>query len=108
MGKERLWYYSIFVGTAWFFIPIGAIKTKNPLMFAGLVPMSFSWAFQYDMFYGNLQLRATKEAARLIKEEPERFYLPGNNGICTVEQYRKIMNIPQSYVEPNRSIFPNN
>ena len=81
MGKERFWYYSVFVGTMYVLLPIGAIKTKNPAMIVGLFPMSVGWTFQYDMLYGDMQVRARKEAARLIKEEPERFFLPEGNGI---------------------------
>ena len=50
-------------------------------MLAPLIPLSFGWTFQYDMFYGNLMVRARKEAERMIREEPERFYLPEGSGI---------------------------
>jgi hypothetical protein len=48
--------------------------------------MSFSFAFQYDLFYGNMQIRAQKEAERLIREEPGRFFLPEGNGILTIRE----------------------
>lgn len=38
--------------------------------------------------------RIRKEAGRLIKEEPERFYFPEGSGVVTDnEEYKKIMNI---------------
>jgi hypothetical protein len=46
--------------------------------------MSFSFAFQYDLFYGNMQIRAQKEAERLIREEPGRFFLQEWNGILSI------------------------
>ena len=43
---------------------------------APIVPLGVLWAFQYDLYYGNMQIRVQEEAARMIKEEPERFFLP--------------------------------
>ena len=63
------------------FLPIGAIKKHNPALLGPLVPMGIAWLFQYDMFYGNLMLRARREAAKSIKEEPERYFLPEGTGI---------------------------
>ena len=97
MAKERFWYYSLFVGLVWFFVPIGAIKTKNPAMLVPVVITGFGWAFQYDMCYGNLFLRAQKEAERMIKEEPERFFLPQGTGIVEQKQYNKLLGIPENY-----------
>ena len=83
MGKQSFSYYSIFVGTLWLILPIAAIKKHNPALLGPLFPMSIAWTYQYDMFYGTLQLRAQKEAARLIKEEPERFFLPNGNNMLS-------------------------
>ena len=82
-GKERFWYYSLFVGSLALILPLAAIKQKDPKFIAGLVPMSLMWAFQYDMFYGNLNIRAQREADRLIQNEPERFFLPKGNMMFT-------------------------
>ena len=49
------------------------------------------------MLYGNLFLRAQKEAARLIKEEPERFYMPEGNGLVDESKYKQILNIPANH-----------
>ena len=71
------------MGLAYTFLPIGAVVTKNPKLLFPLVPMGCAWSFQYDMFYGNLQIRALKEAERMLREEPERFFLPANSGIIS-------------------------
>ena len=62
-----------------------------------LLPMSFSVVFQYDMFYGDMHIRARKEAERLIKEEPERFFLPNGNGILNQQEYNKLIGLPEEY-----------
>ena len=49
------------------------------------------------MFYGNLMVRARKEAERMIKEEPERFFLPEGTGILEQKDYNKVMGIPENY-----------
>ena len=81
VGKERFKYYSAFVGLAYFFVPIAVLKTHKPAMLVPLAPLTIGWLFQYDMFYGNLMLRAQREAARSIREEPERYFLPPGTGI---------------------------
>ena len=58
MGKERFHYYAVFYSIVMTFLPIGAFKTHNPKMLIPLVPMTFTFLFQYDMFYGNMQIRA--------------------------------------------------
>ena len=49
------------------------------------------------MFYGNLMVRARKEAERMIREEPERFYLPEGSGIIEQKEYNKVLGIPANY-----------
>ena len=44
-----------------------------------------------------MQLRARKEAGRMIKEEPERFFLPEGNNMLTQAEYNKIIGIPEDY-----------
>ena len=61
-------------------------------MLIPLLPISLLWAFQYDLFYGNLPLRAQKTAAALIAHEPERFNLPAGSGIVRDQaHYDEIM-----------------
>ena len=89
IGKERFMYYSFFVGTAMLFLPIAAFKTHNPGLVGPLFPMTVAWSFQYDMYYGNLMIRAQKEAARLIRDEPERFFLPEGSRIIDQADYNE-------------------
>ena len=49
------------------------------------------------MTYGNLMVRARKEAERMIKEEPERFYLPEGSGIIEQKEYNRLLGIPENY-----------
>lgn len=45
------------------------------------------------MFYGNKQFRIQKEAARLLREEPERFYLPEGNNVYSRDLYKQDINL---------------
>ena len=83
MGRERFRYQCYLYGLAFTFLPIIAIIKKNPQVCFPLFPFSAIIGFQYDMLYGNMQVRIQKEATRLMKEEPERFYMPQGNGIVT-------------------------
>ena len=78
-------------------MPIAAYKTKKPQLLISLLPMSCVVAFQYDMLYGNMHLRIQKEAARLIKEEPERFFMAEGNGLVTQQQYLEMMGLQTDF-----------
>ena len=97
MGKERMHYLSALIAVLAVFGPIAAHKTKNPAMVAPLFPLGLLWVYQYDMYYGNMQIRVQQEAARLIREEPERFFLPSSSGIIDQKGYNKIVGIPENY-----------
>ena len=97
IGKERFMYYSFLVSLAFTFLPIFAVVFKKPQMLVPLVPMGFSWTYQYDILYGTLMLRAQKEASRMIREEPERFFLPRGTGIVEQGQYNRIVGLPAGY-----------
>lgn len=66
LGRQRFWYYQWFVIVAAFGLTLGAIAKKDPKLMGPLVPFGFAYAFQYDMFYGNMMERAQAEAEILI------------------------------------------
>ena len=74
-------YLTAFLGIYVCILPFAMHKTHNPALVGPLVPFSILWAFNYDLYYGNMQIRVQKEASRLIREEPERFFLPEGTGI---------------------------
>ena len=49
------------------------------------------------MLYGTMMVRAQREAERLIKHEPERFFLPPNSGIISQKEYNKLIGAPEDY-----------
>ena len=97
LAKERFHYYSAFVGLLYSVLPIAAVKNRNPALLFPLVPVSFAWAFQYDMAYGDMMIRAQKDASRMIKEEPERFFMPQGNGMVSQKEYNQIVGLPENY-----------
>jgi hypothetical protein len=70
-----------------------AILKKNPMAMFPLVPIGFTYAFQYDMFYGNMLERAQQEADQLLIEHPMKFVLPAHSGIVSTEEYYRIIGI---------------
>ena len=58
LGRERLWYFEKFVTVAAICLTGLALKKKDIRAIFPLVPFSFAYAFQYDMFYGNMMERA--------------------------------------------------
>lgn len=71
----------------------GAILRKNPQLGAPIVPLSFAYAFQYDMLYGNMFERAQVVADDLLVQDPNKFLLPAHSGIVTPAEYNKIIGI---------------
>jgi hypothetical protein len=61
-----------------------AILKKDPRPMIPLVPIGFAYAFQYDMFYGDMLERAQKEADKLLVEYPMKFVLPAHSGIVSI------------------------
>merc|ERR1712072_496945 len=90
MARERLGYYSKFYWTVLPLCIFGAFKKKTPVTLAPLLPLSFAYAFQYDMAYGcpllgePMMVRARKNAEDIIKEEYHYLNLP--NGLPTIEE----------------------
>jgi hypothetical protein len=91
LGKDRFLFYSAFLGLASIGCILGFKKSKNPSALAPLLPFSFAWIYQYDMYYGNKMQRVKKEAERMIREEPELFLPARNNLLITEEEYKRIM-----------------
>lgn len=93
MGRQTFKYYSGFYYTVAFLCTVGAIKTKNPKLIIPLIPLSFVYAFQYDMCYGDMMERAIKEADALIVDNPYKFYLPDHSGIVSIPEYERILGL---------------
>lgn len=74
---------------------IGAIVKKDPKLAGPLVPLSFAYAFQYDMCYGDMMERAIATSDSLLVNNKEKFVLPDNSGIVTREEYRRIVGLPE-------------
>jgi hypothetical protein len=83
LGRERLWYYQYFVILATIGLTGAAIHKRDARVLFPLVPLTFAYAFQYDMFYGNMLERAQVVADQLIIENPLKFALPAHSDIVS-------------------------
>lgn len=72
---------------------MGALKSKNPKILIPLLPLSFIYAFQHDMCYGDMMERAMSTADTLIVEHPLKFAMPPHGGLVDPEEYMRILNI---------------
>lgn len=81
MARERFWYFQWFYYVAAIGLLVGSLAQKKPKILAPLVPLSFAYAFQYDMCYGRMMERAMETADTLIVEHPLKFALPVHSGI---------------------------
>ncbi|NWI68565.1 PLRKT protein, partial [Todus mexicanus] len=55
--REFLKYFGTFYGLAAVCLTTGAIKKKNPGILLPILPLSFVFAYHYDMGYGTLLQR---------------------------------------------------
>ncbi|XP_009473295.1 PREDICTED: plasminogen receptor (KT) [Nipponia nippon] len=86
--REFLKYFGTFFGLAAVGLTAGAIKKKNPGVLLPIVPLSFIFAYQYDMGYGTLLQRIKGEAENILDTESTLLELP--KGPLTYEDLEKI------------------
>ncbi|KAJ8349601.1 hypothetical protein SKAU_G00247310 [Synaphobranchus kaupii] len=86
-SREFLKYYGAFFSLATLGLTAGALKQKRLGLFAPVVPLSFSLAYQVDLAYGTLMKRIKGEAEDIMVSEHERLDLP--NGAPTFESIEK-------------------
>ncbi|KFP09372.1 plasminogen receptor (KT) [Egretta garzetta] len=86
--REFLKYFGTFFGLAAVGLTAGAIKKKNPGVLLPIVPLSFIFAYQYDMGYGTLLQRIKGEAENILDTQSTLLELP--KGPLTYEDLEKI------------------
>uniref|UniRef100_A0A8D0FPF1 Plasminogen receptor with a C-terminal lysine n=1 Tax=Strix occidentalis caurina TaxID=311401 RepID=A0A8D0FPF1_STROC len=86
--REFLKYFGTFFGLAAVGLTAGAIKKKNPGVLLPIVPLSFIFAYQYDMGYGTLLQRIKGEAENILDTHSMLLELP--KGPLTYEDLEKI------------------
>ncbi|XP_076218037.1 plasminogen receptor (KT) isoform X1 [Aptenodytes patagonicus] len=86
--REFLKYFGTFFGLAAAGLTAGAIKKKNPGVLLPIVPLSFIFAYQYDMGYGTLLQRIKGEAENILDTQSTLLELP--KGPLTYEDLEKI------------------
>ncbi|NXJ84353.1 PLRKT protein, partial [Trogon melanurus] len=86
--REFLKYFGAFYGLAAIGLTAGAIKKKNPGVFVPVIPLSFVFAYQYDMGYGTLLQRIKGEAENILDTQSSLLELP--KGALTYEDLEKI------------------
>lgn len=86
-SREFLKYFGTFFGIATFSLTAGAIKRKKPALFIPIVPLSFIFAYQYDLGYGTLLQRMKGEAEDILETEKSKLQLP--KGMITFESVEK-------------------
>lgn len=87
LGRERFWYYTIFVSGVATACTLGALITKNPKLIAPLWPLGMGYWFQKDMTSGVIMDRAIKEAEEILLQDPSFMNMPG--GMPTVQEIIK-------------------
>lgn len=91
-GKDIFYWYIAFYATTVPLMILNGIKKKNYNMLLPVSSLSYLLFYQFDYFYLNKIERIRREAQRLIREEPELFFPPNNNGLYTTEEYIMKMN----------------
>ncbi|KFP73318.1 PREDICTED: plasminogen receptor (KT) [Apaloderma vittatum] len=86
--REFLKYFGAFYGLAAIGLTAGAIKKKNPGVLVPIIPLSFVFAYQYDMGYGTLLQRIKGEAENILDMQSSLLELP--KGTLTYEDLEKI------------------
>lgn len=101
-ARDMLMWQGAFYGTLAFAATAGFAKTRNPLGFAALVPLTFVLGYQYDMVYLNKMQRLRSYADQLIRAENERgldnrFLPPDSNLLVSPEEYDAWIVVPHRF-----------
>ncbi|XP_051876062.1 plasminogen receptor (KT) [Pristis pectinata] len=86
-SREIIKYFGTFFGLATVGLTIGAMKKKSPRFLVPIVPLSFIFAYQYDLAYGTLMMRMKDEAENIIDTEQTLLEMP--KGVPTFEIIEK-------------------
>jgi hypothetical protein len=66
MGRLRFEYFQYFYFTMIPIMLLGFYKKRNPSLMIPIIPMSFAYAYQYDLLHGSMFLRSRIIADQLI------------------------------------------
>lgn len=89
LGKDRFHFFSVFYFTVITGGIIKYLKTGSPTLLIPVVPLSFAWAYQFDLYYLNKMERVRKDAGNILKNNFEMFIPPENNKLISYEEYVK-------------------
>jgi hypothetical protein len=92
-AKDRFHFFCGLYSTVFCAGLTAAFHLRNPAPLIGpLIPLTWAFAFQYDLVYGNKLERIMAETNRLLIEEPERFAVPKTSLILqNPEDYETII-----------------
>eukprot|EP00048_Salpingoeca_helianthica_P015473 m.226977 g.226977 ORF g.226977 m.226977 type:complete len:142 (+) comp17087_c0_seq1:143-568(+) len=76
-SRDLFYFFGSFYALAAVGLTAGAIKKRNPGMFAPVVPLTFILAYQWDMAYNNKIERIVAEANNILAHEQHLLRLPG-------------------------------
>jgi hypothetical protein len=77
-------FMGAFLGVLTPLLVVGALRRKNPALLGPLLPLSFVFAYQWDLAYGTKMVRIRKEAEKILASEQHLLDLPG--GAPTVHE----------------------
>jgi len=90
IGKDRFHFFCGFYIIA---VSAGIIrytKTKNHVFLIPILPLTFMFLYQFDMYYLNKLERIRKDASKMINDNWEMF-IPADNNLISEEEYKKMI-----------------
>ncbi|XP_059149480.1 plasminogen receptor (KT)-like [Physella acuta] len=104
-ARDMFWFYTAFDSLATVGLTLGAMRSKKYGLLAPLVPLSFVFAYQWDLAYGSKMDRIRAMADRIIDEEHQLLDLPhGLPTFSSIEAARLEQKKNVSY-KPGHDIF---
>lgn len=91
--RDFVWWIGSFIATYGTVAGIAARRTGSPAILVPILPLSFVFAFNYDLAYGNKMERVKLEAERILENEKEWFMVPRGNLLVSPEEYARIFTI---------------
>ncbi|KAI8773234.1 plasminogen receptor (KT) [Biomphalaria glabrata] len=104
-SRDVFWFYTTFETLFSTGLTLGALRTKRYSLLVPIIPLSFIFAYQWDLAYGSKLTRIREMADRIIDEEHHLLELPhGLPTFSSVEAARLAQKKNQPF-KPGHDIF---
>lgn len=104
-SRDFFWFYTTFDSIVSVALIAGALRTKRYGLLTPLIPLSFVFAYQYDLAYGSKLERIREMADRIIDEEHQLLEMPHGLPTFSSIEHARLEQKKNIEYKPGHDIF---